>query len=32
MLVYEREWISVRKRINVSVWKKMNKCKKVNEC
>ena len=30
MLVYEREWISVRKLINVSVWKRMNKCKKVN--
>ena len=30
MLVYEREWISVRKRMNVSVWKRMNKCKKVN--
>ena len=30
MLVYEREWISVKKGINVSVGKRMNKCKKVN--
>ena len=30
MLVYEREWISVKKWINVSVGKRMNKCKKVN--
>ena len=30
MLVYERKWISARKGINISVWKRMNKCKKVN--
>ena len=30
MLVYEKVWISVRKWMNDSVWKRMNKCKKVN--